>query len=75
MVKVKEVLKVNKNTAILVCDMFSDADVKSVIRSNIGVHKRFEIEQVRPCFSNPTARNIVLFGSEDHAKITEIEFE
>lgn len=75
MITVKEVLKVNKNLTVLNCDIFPDEDIKGTIMSNIGEHKSFEVEPVKPCFSTPKTRSIVLFGDKDYSKITSIEFK
>lgn len=74
MINVKEVFKLNKNTTVLVCDMFSDDEVKGILESNIGKYKDFEIETVKNCFSAAKTRNIILFGEDDYSGITKIKF-
>lgn len=74
MIEVKEVLKVGESTTVLICGMFADDDIRATIESNIGKHKSFVVEDAKHCFSKPTTRNVVLFGSDDYSTIKEIKF-
>ena len=74
MIRVKEILKFDGNAAVLVCDMFADEEIKSVIQSNIGIHYFFEVEKPKGCFSDPATRHIVLFGDDDFTNIKTICF-
>lgn len=75
MIGVKEVLKVDKNTTVLICDLFTDDEIRANITSNIGPLRSFVIEEAKHCFSNPKTRNIILFGSDDYSAIKEIQFD
>ena len=74
MINVKDVMKVNKNMSVLVCDLFPDEDVTKTIESNIGKHDSFKVEKVTNCFSEAKTRTIVMFGQEDYSKIETIKF-
>lgn len=74
MIKVREVFKINGEATVLVCDLFSDSEIGSVIQSNIGQHVNFEVFPIKACFSQPKTRNILVFGNEDYSKIATIEF-
>ena len=74
MIAVKEVFRLNDNATVLVCDMFSDEDVKNTLQSDWGTHKKFRVEKPKNCFSEAKTRDIVLFGKDDYSKITGIKF-
>ena len=74
MINVKEIMRVGNNVKVLVCDMFADEEIKDTLKSNIGSHKRFEVEKPKYCFSNPVTRNIVLFGDDDYSNINNVQF-
>lgn len=74
MIEVKEIFKIKNDATVLVCDVFPDEDVKSVIESNLGKHKSFEVEPIRQCFSTAKVRTIVLHGKEDFSGIKTIKF-
>lgn len=74
MTNVKQVLKVGENITVLVCDMFSDEEITRQVKTSAGIHSRFEVENPKFCFSNPTTRNVVLFGSDDFSSVESIEF-
>ena len=74
MINVKDVMKVNKNMSVLVCDLFPDEDVTKTIESNIGKHTNFNVEKVMNCFSQATTRTIVMFGDDDYSGINTIKF-
>lgn len=64
----------NQKITILVTDLFSDAEITSTIKSNIGVHTEFRVEHMTHCFSEPKTRFIGFFGAEDYSQITEFRF-
>jgi hypothetical protein len=74
MIEVKEVLKVDQNTTVLICDLFADDEIRPNITSNIGPLPSFVIEEAKHCFSNPKTRNVILFGNDDYSAIKEIQF-
>ena len=75
MINVKETLRVGNGITVLVCDMFSDEDIKRTLESNIGQHTKFKVEGVKNCFSKPTTGDIVMFGNEDYSRIRTVEFK
>lgn len=74
MIDVKETLKVGTNATVLVCALFSDEEIKPTIESDLGKHTNFFVEEPKYCFSEPTTRNIVLFGNENYDAIKSIKF-
>lgn len=74
MIKVKEILKLNNDMTILVCDVFEDDIITKTIESNVGKHNKIEVEKISACFSKPQTRNIIVYGLEDHSNIDRIRF-
>lgn len=74
MIRVLEIMKIGNGRTALVCDMFEDKVVTNRISSNIGYFDSFVVEKPKYCFSQPTTRNIVLFGSGDYSSVNKIRF-
>lgn len=74
MIPVHEVIKLNTGATVLVCKKFPDEVVTGTLRSNIGTHKQFEVEQIRECFAPSSTRHVVVFDKNDFSQIKEISF-
>ena len=74
MISVKEVFEINRDTTVLVCDIFQDSEISDLIRSEQGDFSDFEVLPVRECFSKARTRNIVVRGNLDKLNIKNIQF-
>lgn len=73
MIQVRETTQLNRNTFVLVCDMFPDDVVTKTIKTNLGTICNFVVETPKECFSVPKTRDVLVYGPECK-KITHIEF-
>ena len=74
MISVKEVFELNRDTTVLVCDIFPDSKISGVMRTEAGDFADFEVLPVRECFSKARTRNIVVRGNFDKLNIRNIQF-
>lgn len=74
MISVKEVFEINRDTTVLVCDVFLDSEISDLIRTEQGDFADFEVLPVRECFSKARTRNIVVRGNLDKLNIKNIQF-
>ena len=74
MISVKEVFELNRDTTVLVCDIFPDSEISDVMRTEQGDFSDFEVLPVRECFSKAQTRNIVVRGNFDKLNIRNIHF-
>lgn len=74
MISVKEVFKLNRDSTVLVCDVFPDSEISGLIRTEQGDFADFEVLPIRACFSKAQTRNIVVRGNWDKLNIRNIQF-
>ena len=73
MIHVMEIIQLNSDATILVCNMFPDEVITKTINSDAGLIRNFVVETLKECFSVPQTRDILVYGS-GNSQITQIEF-
>lgn len=73
-IKVNEAFRLNAPATVLICELFPNEIVTTVLESNIGKHRDFVVFPIRSCFSPAKSRNIVLVGNTDYSGIKHIRF-